>query len=1199
MTEVLRTKATTETLFVGVGGIGSDIVAQIASMCKGNELNNIRFVVLDTDANSLKTVHGNRASITKVQTSSSQTVKEYLDKDDSARLYWFPNNATLYGKTVSEGAGQVRAISRLALNNAIRTGEINKLYKEIDKLLLKDSGNFKQALRIVVVSSATGGTGSGMAMITAMLIREYLHDHYSEKKAIIRGFFVLPSVMDTVIDSQMERNSQYRNGYATIKEINAFMMMGSGFGETEDELKRYKNLHISVPTPTGEAKKMSCLPFDFCFLMEAADKNAEGMDSLEKYKRAAALSIYEQSVGPMQAKSFSLEDNIIKEFAAKNKFGRNRFGGIGASKIVYPYEDVADYVAYTRTLQRIGKQIDEAEGENADIKSATDQANDWYKYDRAYENDYKEYEKKRNTSTEEKPRIEISYTEALERDENSGFGKDIRRNLGEGELEKVQDVAKRKIENFFEETKQYIYESYQTNNDDFMDVENIRKKNIAESNNKRIANNAVDAIKRLAQNVHFLAPRKVKNDVKGVFLSAPSIVHGDVKPYHLESLLKTSKGALHPISVRYILYKLLLELEIKKEENEGELATAKKNIEKYEQDDKSRKSVEKLVSELSEDKKIGDRAHFESSWEEVQRKIRGYAKEEMNIVEYTIYQILYEEMEKYITQLCKEYRELFTRFQGKATELVRRKEDIVGAFENIKGLSENYLCATKDKLDAICDRVPEGEHGFLLPDESSAEIFESIKKNAESERTNGFDLYSVPKIDIFEKNIIGFFKQEVREDGSEVLDINIVQAIFLDAELSEYLEKKKYAGVDNAEARKLDGDEKIEALKEMTRIGMKLATPGINGQSFVEPRDVKICTFNDSLLDMRDVRLSSFIEQQKIQSVPSDTVSKYEMRFFNAIYNVTPDDIPLFKGPHRDKISGETDHSAEGIYFKAYQNYGKLIGPDSMKSATISTHIDKRWDAVVCLPEINFEVQYDEMLKAHSALLYGLLFGLIRKFPSSQYDRDKKVFKLVNEEGGRIDFTVSNGTDCDEFYEVLDALYRDNASSNMIMEVAEEYSRTDVEKNNNYMQSSFFEFLETFRIPENHGGKTSLFEVPLVYYNSLPSALTDNNELSIMIDSVIHIITQAVNRHEREQDRNAYICKLLEEQYHIFIESFNNDEYNKQFDLRRNTNIYDNLVASMVCAKIINKFKEVEISNCSERIKALRKKIAQPDEAID
>ena len=56
MAEQLRTNKITETLFVGVGGIGSEIVVKVAEKCSGNELENARFVVMDTDANSLKNV---------------------------------------------------------------------------------------------------------------------------------------------------------------------------------------------------------------------------------------------------------------------------------------------------------------------------------------------------------------------------------------------------------------------------------------------------------------------------------------------------------------------------------------------------------------------------------------------------------------------------------------------------------------------------------------------------------------------------------------------------------------------------------------------------------------------------------------------------------------------------------------------------------------------------------------------------------------------------------------------------------------------------------------------------------------------------------------------------------------------------------------------------------------------------------------
>src|SRR5699024_5091926 len=113
------------------------------------------------------------AHIYYVQTSNTQTVGDYLDYDQDALKNWFPKNAVMYDKTVSEGAGQVRAISRLALNATIKTGKLKPLYDAIDDLFRKDGKALKQAMRIVIASTASGGTGSGIILPLSMIVRDY------------------------------------------------------------------------------------------------------------------------------------------------------------------------------------------------------------------------------------------------------------------------------------------------------------------------------------------------------------------------------------------------------------------------------------------------------------------------------------------------------------------------------------------------------------------------------------------------------------------------------------------------------------------------------------------------------------------------------------------------------------------------------------------------------------------------------------------------------------------------------------------------------------------------------------------------------------------------------------------------------------------------------------------------------------------
>ena len=100
--EKLKANEVPPTLFVGCGGIGSEIVMKVAELCKPGEEENLRFVVVDTNANDLKGIRKSRAVITPVQTSSTQSVGDYLRSDSNANNAWFPCNATLYDKTVSD-----------------------------------------------------------------------------------------------------------------------------------------------------------------------------------------------------------------------------------------------------------------------------------------------------------------------------------------------------------------------------------------------------------------------------------------------------------------------------------------------------------------------------------------------------------------------------------------------------------------------------------------------------------------------------------------------------------------------------------------------------------------------------------------------------------------------------------------------------------------------------------------------------------------------------------------------------------------------------------------------------------------------------------------------------------------------------------------------------------------------------------------
>lgn len=1198
--ETIKSNKTPATIFIGCGGIGSDIVSRVAKRCHIEEKENTRFVILDTNANDLDTIKKLGPDIVSIQTSSTQSVLDYLNNDEDAMANWFPNNAILYPKTVSEGAGQVRAISRLALNTSIKSSEIQKLYKAIDELFLKDGYELKHALRVVIVSSAAGGTGSGIAMIIGMLVRKYLQDHYREKSALIRGFLLLPGVMDSgVIKSQTERESLRRNGYATIKEINAFMMKASGFFEARPELNRFKDLHVDVPLTSGGVERLDSLPFDFCFLLDRVDDQLESMQTLDQYKEFAAHSLYEQNIGAMQKSCFSMEDNIIKEFANAQNLGRNRFGGIGASILRYPYEDVADYIAYSRAIDRIG---------------GGSEAADWSKYDKKFKQELAAFKKKRNETSEQEPLRSEVYVDTLSNDETR-FGRDMKHYLCPGK-ENVYGEVMNQIQHYIaafdaEIIKSLISMPEIANLETIVNSLKTQKDYSPDSAERGTGSKKLEYLRRYEAIIKKKAYSVAKAKAKSLFIDSPSMTGRSFERYNIEYLLKTVDGAMHPNAVRYtlyILYKVLSDSYIAAKANEGEyldkLAVYAPSADMpdffnldFHFSEKEEKCIDDVIALEREDPSILEKlGGYSKLYDAFNQHFPTYSKYILNYRDALIREAAYQIGMEYVKQLCTEFEKFYSSFESKVTMLSRKKEDIVEALKYHKGQSVANVCATERHLNELLRMAPEGEDGLLLPDKLNAEIFDAIKKNAEFAREAALDPYIADKsVDIFDDVLIDYFREAVRSDCAEVIDMNIVSAIAEEQKLNTYFELQ-----DSVEEHEditmpaISDADRATYLSAKILYGNRLASPGISGPKFDEPRTVSACSYSVLLNDLKSIKLVTYFEREGISPVATDTVSKYEMRFFNALYNLTPNQIARFMMPAKCKLEDFPAEKAPGIYYSAYQEYVQKIGPDSTKSTTISLHTDKRWDSVAVLPELDMDIQYDEMVKIHSALIYGLIHELIKVRPSSRHDAEKRIFELENNEGELSPFVVSNGSECDEFYEVLDALYRDRAAVKLIHDIANDRRSFDIEKNHRYNETVFSRDVASFRIGDGHKEPNSLFEIPLSYYNSLPRRLLDNNELSIMIDSVIKILETEIGYFEQSFDRVPFLCKVLEEQFIMLVENFNNEEYNKKYNIKKNTELWDNIVLGMVLRKVSNVIKSAQVSNCDERCRALRDMLREP-----
>ena len=1192
------------TLFVGVGGTGCKIVKKVADLCAPEEKDNINFLCLDTNVNDLSNVANGKSKIYWVQTSNTQTVGSYLDYDEEARKKWFPKNAVMYDKTVSEGAGQVRAISRLALNSTIKTGRIRPLYNAIDDLFRKTGKEMKQAMRVVMASTASGGTGSGIILPLSMFIRDYVKEKYPNTSLIVRSLILLPETLDSVIDSQTERDSQARNAYATVKELNAFMMKGSGFIDLDEDLKQFSDLHVNVSIAGSDKQKsLSLLPMDFCFLMDGQDAEDSTMISIDQYIEQAAQALYEQNIGPMQKKAFSVEDNIIKEMTKPGNYGRNRFGGIGAGVIRYPYDKVADYVAYDLAIDSIGGEGD---------------ATKWTKYDNAVQS-YKAEQKKRGVPMSTWDPDGKVYCDTLHNAKDP-FSRDLNNTY---ELDGLDS----RIKKFTKEFENQVYRVV-TGDKRFNSLYNAAKQwdgspSFGESDNK-IAD-AVDSL-RAYRGVVEARGKDGSPIVEGIVSRWVDALYTNEQktvvinePYSVEYLIKNAQGEIfHPCATRYVLYRLMEEFDKKIRSKEHE--SAEQTIDVYKNKEYEFKfTKEKAIGveslgDLEKEPKLMDKLKgYKKLNEEANMDIPGYFRALEDYCKKSAVHAAYVKAYTYVKAFSEQFEQFFNTFVYKVKDLSRKKIDMVDELQYKKGDSFVNICATEELLQELSKYSLQKaqKETTMLNSEINGGIFDAVKNNAifkmEIDKSGGGYIEEDRRVKIFDDILMGYFKNSVREKCDDI-DRDIIGAIELEQRLKERIRLRNENGGDTQVFEQVSVADAQRHIAEVVAMGERIAAPSVQRATNEEPREIKVCAYNKVLLDNRKFRVKDLIPN----SEAVDTVSKYEIHFYNALYNLTPNKLKKFAAP----FETETGKKSAGTYHKAYSEYSRLIGPDSTKNAAISTHIDKAWDSIKSMPELDFGYQQQVIRKVHKAFIYGLIHNAIQQRPLSAVANGKKVFLYRDSDNRDIELTVPNGTLCDEFYEVLDALYVNSKVVEDINLIKNRKRAMSEAKNCNYENTEFFRDMSKFNLlymlhdienphqydncdgtqaslenlketlrtnKENRskldknwnpaeriddGGMyvenaTSLFAIPLMFYCTLPNSGRYVSEITAMVEAVIDVFREEYSKWEKAEDVKFVLCTRLTDELNLLKRN-----YKFYVDHLRAPAASENLVIDIIQRKI-------------------------------
>lgn len=1125
------------TLIIGLGGTGCEIVSRVDKLANSEQREFIRFVYFDTDANELRIRKEEAPYIFTVQTSRRMTVGQALRTDREARENSFPTSQQLLKKPLTEGAGQVRAVSKLAFDACLRDGRITPLHDAINELQHLNGDTLEQSMRVVIVSTLVGGTGSGIVLPVSMYLRNYL-ENVCQKKPIIRGVCVLPDVFFRGSNkTEVEKNNLRANAYAALRELDAFMLKA----DSSQNDGTYDKYWLKMPTPgtVDEYDDYTVNPMDFCFLYDGLNMDGDGLQNFEAYKQHVADCVYASSVSMLNKRLNSSEDNTI--LARCEEGGRNRYCGIGSSKIVYPFHQVRDYIAMNWMMQAM--------------------TDEWLRYDKSYEQKIQQQQASRKKGVMLPPINKREYYCTLV-DSDHGEGNYFASAIFDQSHVKDPDglgYTEAKWISYYRNLLSYIADKVSDDNydegayDEISDglaaIANARTKHkddMLRSNFTTVA----DALKK-----YFSRTKKRAESVADVVadsLFSPSNFDKS-NPAHIEYWLTENQAIVHPNAARYFLYNLeilfkeaqrrltaLGEITSILPDEDGEyvsrlsytsLEDAIRSFfeqKKYKSPGKDNggtgKSVnvaiEEFVNALDVKTLFDDGEQSKTEWEAAVKRVENECRTQRdNIKKYyeTYLEItIIKKALEYIDRLSSHYEYFYQQIDTEIKRLPRRIERIAETYVNDSGAPVLYACASEKCLLGLLERCPNIVDSITLTDDFRDELFTSIYKAISIDNA---DKQCAVINDLVSTRILDFWRDQVVMQYGQKVDMDIIDALRTQAEIEE---------------SKFDADEQLYYIKGKREEAMKLAAPFIDRPIGVEPYIIEAYSLGAEVSASNDLQKASIIRSVFPGYENDALMDKYQMLFMKALYNIRVSDLPKF-APADDN---EVDPHENGSYYKSYWKRINGVIPDDKQTRILTPHLDKRWHYIGVMPDLSEKSEIQCLTDAHRALFISIAYGRI------EYDRDQYRFRGNNGDFISDSIIVGDGR-CNKFSEIYEAMLM---SRPLVLNLLDHYNeqvvkekRASVIGRSDYTSTVLYEQLNNMRL-EPYVHKLSFLELPILYKATAGSDVRSDDESIGMLRHMIDFIEEYLTEFYSDTlDRTPYFVKWMHEQTELLYHNLRNE----------------------------------------------------------
>ncbi len=1127
------------TLLVGLGGTGSKIVCRVSKMVTEEQRQRIGFAVFDTDINELREIREANPFIKTVQTSTKLSVGEYLNIDTHARDTWFPVNAILNSKTLTEGAGQVRAISRLALDTAIRAGNMEPLHTAIEDLYKLEEEQSDQALRVIIVSSLAGGTGSGLILPVALYIKNFLATRFQQSANITRGFFILPEVFYEVIRGQAERNNLKCNAYATLRELDAFLMKGDA---TLPD-KYADTVKLEFPrVGSGEFEEYNVRPYDFCFLFDAQNTEGKKLNDFNQYLDHAANCIYSQSIGPMNKRSNSSEDNTIRELCAER--GRNRYAGAGSSMLIYPVDDVKEYISLKWTQECVSDQ--------------------WLVFDRMYkEKCINNSEMRSHGYAVKDANPAIDYIESVEQlaKQKNPFAMSI---VNQCTIFDDSGLTKEGVrwESYVANLKKFVEGNASSGQSDLDSQKQHARLSVDEiKGGTEVWSEFQDAFREMDKYRAMVAKRcedTARTIAYSIFKAKNDAVTKEKLNYQLETYLRDEEGNfVHPNAVRYFLYQSFELLKAEKKSVDKRLRDAEKFFEDFKNTfDDPKTEDEESIDQLS-DRKIaaanrlgkmtGDQQDMKQSFLSYMKKIDEYR------VNGILAAVLAEGID-YVNSLCDAFQSFYLSFESKINNINRRINVISKKYNHTSGKTARYVCASDNCLKKLVAKMPYTGSAVAIDGDLADDIYSKVRNYSMlSDKPDNNGYFN----EIFENGIIGYFKKKLMQTYGDEVNMDIITALEKEVELEQ------------GECDPAKVEQYVKHVIDETR---KLSNPFIERPLGEQKEPISACAYNNKLDPADDSPRSGLIakELKNYGGTPDEDIPLGMIMFYQSIYGLRANKLSKF-------APADESGRGEGEYFKAYFELVNQIKPKSDKTPVITPHIDRNWHIISAIPDLDDKNQEMQEKKIYKAFLLGLVMEMIGY---SKISEGKYLYRLYIKGCKPEEFVVSNKTPCDHFYEVLDALTINPVVVNCILEAADRIF--DKEINNagkvTFETSRLKKELDVLESREYGKDGLTLFDLATLLKVSTPSSNFDKNVGADIMRVMLDVVYDYMKTMTLESELSATFGKFVYDQYVKFDTNIDwylskwNDNFSEYIDdmIRVATERLEELDLDNLCEEIKN-----------------------------